>query len=216
MTYSTILFDLDGTLSNPAQGIVNALVYALQKSSIPEINQEDLLKFIGPPLAESFKTFCGFNDEQTEQAIINYREYFSKNGLFENQLYAGIPELLHTLKESGKQLVVATSKPEFYAKQIIDYFSISEYFDFIAGATMDGSRSKKSDVIAYAIEAHCITKENTVMIGDRAFDVIGAKENGLPSIGVLYGFGNQKELEEAGATWIVDDIKSLEEKLMGN
>ncbi|AYG00160.1 HAD family hydrolase [Lactococcus allomyrinae] len=216
MTYSTILFDLDGTLSNPARGIVNALVYALQKSSAPEINQEDLLKFIGPPLAESFKTFCGFNDEQTEQAIINYREYFSKNGLFENQLYVGISELLHTLKESGKQLGVATSKPEFYAKQIIDYFSISEYFDFIAGATMDGSRSKKSDVIAYAIETHCITKENTVMVGDRAFDVIGAKENGLNSIGVLYGFGNQKELEEAGATWLVDDIKSLEDKLMGN
>lgn len=209
MTYSTILFDLDGTLSDPADGIVSALRYAFQKMELAECDEKVLLQFIGPPLAESFQHFCGLSSEEIDQAIHYYREYFSEKGLFENRLYDGISGLLQELKKAGKKLIIATSKPEFYAQPIVEYFGISADFDFIAGATLDGSRSKKADVIAYALSATQTAPDEAVMVGDRKFDIDGAKQNRLDSIGVLYGYGSREELDKAGATQIVRNVEEL-------
>lgn len=158
-----------------------------------------LEKFIGPPLLDSFQDFYGFSEEQSREAVGKYREYFSRQGLFENVLYDGMKELLAEVTSQGKKIVIATSKPEVYTVQILKYFEIEQYFYFVAGSTLDGSRSKKGDVIRYALDSLKITADQAVMVGDRKHDVIGAKENGMYVIGVLYGYGDRMELETAGA-----------------
>lgn len=214
MSYTTILFDLDGTLTEPAKGIVNSLEYALEKLGRVEEDKEKLLQFIGPPLQESFKNVYAFTEEETQQAITYYRSYFAEKGIFENQLYDGIVELLEALKKSGKQLFVATSKPENFAKQIIEHFGLAPYFKAVVGATLDNRRSKKSEVIAHALKSYQIVPADTVMIGDRKFDILGAKDNKLASIGVLYGYGSKKELENAGATALVANVSELKTYLI--
>lgn len=202
--YQYILFDLDGTLTDPGLGITNSIMYALKKFGIEENDRASLYRFIGPPLRESFQRFYGFTEEQSEQATAYYREYFSDRGLYENAVYDGVETMLKTLQEQGKTLILATSKPEVFAVEILRYFKLEQYFTLIAGATMDASRNKKSDVIAYAIEKSGITdRSSAVMIGDREHDILGAKEHGLPSIGVLYGYGDRPELTAAGADHIV-------------
>jgi len=201
--YPYILFDLDGTLTDPGLGITNSIMYALKKFGIEETDRTSLYRFIGPPLRESFQRFYGFTEEQSEQATAYYREYFSDRGLYENAVYDGVETMLKTLQEQGRTLILATSKPEVFAVEILRYFKLEQYFTLIAGATMDASRNKKSDVIAYAIEKSGITDSaKAVMIGDREHDILGAKENGLASIGVLYGYGNRAELTAAGADHI--------------
>lgn len=208
--YNSILFDLDGTLTDPGVGITNSVSYALKKYRITVTNPKELYRFIGPPLHESFETFYHFSPEKAKEAVEYYREYYSDRGIYENILYPGIEDLLKQLKESNKHLIVATSKPEKYAKQIIDHFALTKYFDYIAGANMDGSRTKKSEVISYAIASLKIKElSQTVMIGDREYDIFGAKQNGIDALGVLYGYGAYQELADAGADYIAEKPKDI-------
>lgn len=211
--YKTVLFDLDGTLTDPGLGITNSIMYALEKFHIKVEDRTSLYKFIGPPLRESYAKYYHFSDEEITRAVAYYREYFSAKGIYENVLYDGIAKLLEQIKDSGRQVVLATSKPEEFAAEILRYFHIDQYFDFIAAATMDGTRNSKADVIAHALKSCEITDlASTVMIGDREYDINGAKAAGIDSIGVLYGYGSREELQSAGATYIaehVSDIMSL-------
>ncbi|WP_019805116.1 HAD family hydrolase, partial [Streptococcus mutans] len=193
--YQTILFDLDGTLTNPALGITNSLAYALEKFNIEVTDKKELYRFIGPPLQDSFENFYHFSKEDSLKAVDFYRDYFRHKGLYENEVYQGIPDLLERLKAQGKKRLVATSKPERFARQILKHFELFDYFDLVAGASMDGSRRLKGDVIAHALtSAQIADPSSAIMIGDRKHDIIGAKENNLDAIGVLYGFGNREEL----------------------
>lgn len=209
--YNYILFDLDGTLTEPAEGITNSVKYALEKYEILGVTTEELLKFIGPPLQDSFMEFYHFSEEDAIKAVAYYREYFSEKGIFENKVYDGIPELLDNLKQKGKKLYVATSKPEKFTNQILEHFDLAKYFDFVAGATMDNSRTKKADIIAYALEHIQLEDcDKVIMVGDRHHDIDGAIANQIDSIGVLYGYGTKEELTKAGATYIVSSIEELE------
>ena len=211
--FDTVLFDLDGTLTDPGEGITKSVEYALKKFDIITQDRCELYKFIGPPLKDSFMKYYGFSEEKAEQAIAYYREYFRDIGIFENEVYEGVEDMLKTLHADGKRLVLATSKPEEFAIRILEHFGLKKYFAVAAGASMDSSRSKKGDVIAYAISlCEDFNKDTAVMIGDREHDIIGAKENGLKSIGVLYGYGDENELKTAGADYIVSsptDILNL-------
>lgn len=208
--YDYFLFDLDGTLTDPGLGITNSVAYALGKYGITVEDRRELYPFIGPPLRQSFSEFYGFDEEKTKEAVAFYREYFSEKGLFENEVYEGIPEVLSQLKQAGKKLLVATSKPEEFTNRILEHFGLAEYFDFVAGATMDETRNEKADIIAYALEQIAdADKSKIVMVGDRKFDILGARENGIDSIGVLYGYGSRAELEEAQATFIVEKPEDL-------
>lgn len=209
-----IFMDLDGTISDPKEGITKAVAYALSYYGIRVENLDTLEKFIGPPLLDSFRDFYGFSEERSREAVEKYREYFGRQGLFENVLYDGMKELFAAVVSQGKKIVIATSKPEVYTVQILKYFGIEHYFRFVAGSTLDGSRSKKGDVIRYALDSLKIAADQAVMVGDRKHDVNGAKENGMYVVGVLYGYGDRKELEIAGADCIVSDVKKLKEKLI--
>ncbi|WP_019803769.1 HAD family hydrolase [Streptococcus mutans] len=213
--YQTILFDLDGTLTNPALGITNSLAYALEKFNIEVTDKKELYRFIGPPLQDSFENFYHFSKEDSLKAVDFYRDYFRHKGLYENEVYQGIPDLLERLKAQGKKLLVATSKPEEFARQILKHFELFDYFDLVAGASMDGSKRLKGDVIAYALTSAQVSDLSaTIMIGDREHDIIDAKKNGLDAIGVLYGFGNREELETAGAKFIVETVENLRKILL--
>ncbi|MFK4567588.1 HAD family hydrolase [Enterococcus sp. UD-01] len=204
MLYKTILFDLDGTITDSGAGIINSVRYALEKMSLEVPDDNELASFIGPPLYESFQKNFQLNETASNQAIAYYREYYQEKGIYENYLYEGIPALLAELKQAQAQLYIATSKPEVFAKQILDYFDAAHYFTGIYGATLDSRRSKKGDVIRYALAQGVIQDlQRTVMIGDRRHDILGAKENNLASIGVLYGFGDRSELTLAKADYIV-------------
>lgn len=208
--YKYILFDLDGTITDSALGITNSVKYALNKLNAPIPPYETLCKFIGPPLLDGFRDFCGFDTEKAQKAVKYYREYYETTGLFENAVYEGIPEFLRALKESGKIVILATSKPEKFARLILEHFDLMQYFNYAAGASMDETRNKKDAVIAYAL-TQCNIKDKSlaVMVGDRHHDIYGAKVNGISSVGVLYGFGNREELEAAGADYIAEDINAL-------
>lgn len=208
--YQYILFDLDGTLTDPGIGITNSVAYALKKWNIEAEDRSKLYKFIGPPLLDSFRKYYGFSEEEAVQAIKYYREYFKVTGIYENTMYDGTEELLKKLKQSGKIIVLATSKPQEFAEIILKHFNLDQYFDYVAGATMDGSRSKKSDVILYALEQIGLNdRAKAVMVGDREHDILGAKHAGLDSIGVLCGYGDREELEHAGATYVVKKIEDV-------
>lgn len=212
--YDVILFDLDGTLTDSSPGIINSIIYALDKYGISLEDTAVLRKFLGPPLHESFKAFCGFDDEKAMEAVNYYREYFSTKGIFENEVYEGIASLLQSLSERGKRLIVATSKPQKFTDRIMAHFALDQYFEFVAGSNMDGTRSKKADVISYALQQCGVTdKSKTVMIGDRAQDIIGAKSVGIDAIGVEYGYGDYDELNDAGANYIVKTVDELKRYL---
>lgn len=208
--YNTIFFDLDGTLTDPGIGITNSVAYALEKWNIKVSDRTELYKFIGPPLIDSFGKYYGFSEEECRKAVMYYREYFSTKGLYENEVYEGVVQLLTKLKEAGKKLVVATSKPDKFAVTILKHFDLYKYFDFVAGASMDETRTKKEEVIAYALESLGIKDvSEVVMVGDREHDVLGAKVFGMDSIGVLYGYGDREELGKAGATYIVGSVEEI-------
>lgn len=213
--YEYILFDLDGTLTDPAIGITNSVMYALNKYGISVTDRKLLYKFIGPPILESFERYYDFSKEEAINAVEYYREYFKDKGIFENHVYTDIENLLKKLRALGKTLIVATSKPEIFAKQILDHFGLAMYFTYIAGATLDGSRVKKDHVISYALEScNIVDKSNVIMIGDREHDIIGAKKNEIQSMGVLYGYGSREELENAGADYIVETVYEIEKILI--
>lgn len=208
--YDVVLFDLDGTLTDPGEGITNSVAYALNKFGISVDDKKELYNFIGPPLIDSFMKYYGMNYEDGLKAVEYYREYFGVTGIFENTMFKGIPELLDSIKKSGRKISLATSKPEQYAVRILDHFGLTKYFDFIGAATMDESRSKKVDVITYTLDKLGVTdKSKVVMIGDRHHDIDGANQNGLDSIGVLFGYGDRVELETAGATYIAETINDI-------
>lgn len=208
--FQSILFDLDGTLTDAAPGITNSVKYALSKFGIDETNDNKLRKFLGPPLISSFMEFYGFSKEKAQKAVEYYREYFVPHGIFENEVYSGIPKLLQKLKADGKTLIIATSKPETFAVQIAEHFEIDSYFDLIAGSNLDNTRSKKAQVIEYALETlGILDRAHAVMIGDREHDIKGAKKTGLRSIGILYGYASPGELENAGADFTANSPEEL-------
>lgn len=208
--YTSVLFDLDGTLTDPGKGIRNSVAYALHKMGLPEQTEQELNRFIGPPLQEGFGWLCGLDAERVNEAVAAYREYYQEKGMLENILYPDVEQMLQTLKDNGRKLIVATSKPEIYAGQILDYFRLTPYFTCIAGGNLDGSRCTKSEVIRYAMEKGQIhDKACCVMIGDRRHDIIGAKSEGIASVGVLYGYGSREELIQAGATALAGDRQAI-------
>ena len=198
-------FDLDGTLTDPGEGITNSVAYALKKWGIEVNDKRELYSFIGPPLSASFKKYFGFSEDDALKSVEYYREYFRERGIFENEVYGGVPNLLATLKEAGKTLILATSKPEGFAKQILDHFDLAKYFTAVAGATMDEKRTNKAEVIRYALEKLGVKERSHIlMVGDREHDILGAKAVGLMSLGVLYGYGDRAELTAAGADLLAE------------
>lgn len=218
-----ILFDLDGTLTDPKEGITKAVQYSLHHYGIEERDLDALCPFIGPPLRDSYIKFYGFSQEKATEAISVYREYFCREGWVQNRVYPGIPELLGALRDHGKKLYVATSKPEPFAVQILEHFGLADFFDGIGGADLEETRVRKGDVIAYVRERFGLLKDedgsdlasDIVMIGDREHDVIGAGEQGLECIGVLYGYGSRRELDEGGAARIAASVEELRPLLLG-
>lgn len=237
--YQYILFDLDGTLTDSKPGITRCVQYALHKMGIEEPDLDKLEPFIGPPLLDSFCEFYGLDEAQGQQAIGYYRERFNAGGIFENQVYPGVEKLLADLRDSGKKLAVASSKPQVYVEQILEHFGLRVYFDVVVGSGLDGTRTKKEEVVEEALrcllpealfqkmtdskhgEAYNRTREeynrtkysSVAMVGDRRFDVEGAKEYCITSIAVSYGYAAPGELDEAGADVIVETVKELGEVL---
>ncbi|MFS8351687.1 HAD family hydrolase [Bacillus nitratireducens] len=209
--YKTFLFDLDGTLTDPKEGIINSVLYALEKIGIEEVNISELDSFIGPPIQQSFVDRYNMNEIEVERAVFYFREYLKQSCLLENKVYDGITTLLQELKDAGNRLFVATSKPTVFAKQVIEHFQLTTFFEEIVGSNLDGTRIKKEEIIAHILQTNEeLKKEEMVMIGDRKHDVIGANRNGIASIGVLYGYGSEIELSDAGAVHIVKDVEELQ------
>ena len=201
--YDYLLFDLDGTVIDSGLGVTNSVMYVLKKWGIEVPDRKSLYVFLGPPLVDSFSEYYGFSHEDSLKCVEYYREYYNDKGIYESTVYDGMIDVMKKARELGKKVIIATSKPEDYARQILDHHGVTEYLDFVAGATMDESRNSKAGVIRYALESYGITDTSKiVMIGDRKFDVIGAAEHGIDTIGVLFGFGSEEELLSAGAKYI--------------
>lgn len=213
--YDVILFDLDGTLTNPERGLVSGFVYALSKVGIERERFGDLRRFIGPPLYEMWQTEFGFTPEESEHAIDVFREYYDIYGWWDNELYPGIKELLSSLRTSGKKLAVATSKPEVTALRVLRLFGLTEYFDFIAGAISGTERHKKSQVIEYCLENLGAADDRSlaILVGDRIYDAEGANEVGIDSLGVLWGHGSYEEITTCGFTYVAETAEDVLKKL---
>lgn len=209
-----LLFDLDGTLTDPKEGITKSVQYALNEFGIQIEDRDELCPFIGPPLKDSFMEFYNFSEEDAKKAVILYREYFTDKGMLDNKVYEGAEEVLKSLVDRGKKLYVASSKPEVFVRQIMKHFGLDIYFAFMGGSDLNGTRDKKADVIRYVMK-ECGLKdpERVVMIGDRKHDILGAREVSIDSVGVLYGYGSRQELEEAGALKIAETIFDLQNLL---
>lgn len=214
--YTTILFDLDGTLTDPKPGITRSVQYALERLGIHVDDPERLTPFIGPPLIESFTRYYQLDAATAQEALGYYRDYFAETGIFENAVYPGIEELLTLLAAQGRTLAVATSKPTVYAERIIEHFHLSGYLTLIAGSNLDGTRTAKGEVIAYALDTlPPLTRSSCVMVGDRMHDIVGARENAVRSIAVGYGYGSQEELRAAEPTHLVQSVAELGRLLDG-
>ncbi len=210
MSYEYLFFDLDGTLTNPAEGLYNSVYYALERMDRERPPLDKMPTFIGPPLIEGFSTVCGMTEAEAERARDLFREYYPVKGIFECSMYDGIPEMLETLVLRGFRLVLATSKPEIFARRLLDHYGLSQYFTYAAGSLLDESRSQKAEVIAYAMETLGIADPATcLMIGDRRYDVQGARACGMDTVGVLWGHGGEKELRDAGARALAHDPQGL-------
>ncbi|MFB9988239.1 HAD family hydrolase [Bacillus benzoevorans] len=213
--YKIILFDLDGTLSDPKIGITKSVQYALQKMGIDEPNIDKLECFIGPPLQVSFAEYYDFDEESTQKAIHFYRDRFKDKGMFENELYSDIPLLLKSLKEQQYILVVATSKPTVFSEQILKYFNIDQYFELVVGSNLDGTRTSKTEIIQYILDKYNKHRlDDFIMIGDRKHDIIGANNIGIDSIGVTYGYGSFQELSDSNPTHIVNSVNEIKDILL--
>ncbi|MBQ8640331.1 MAG: HAD hydrolase-like protein [Lachnospiraceae bacterium] len=209
-----IFFDLDGTLTDPMVGICKSAAYGLAHFGI-EKDYRELTYFIGPPLMDTYRERFGFDEEQTKEAVRVFREYFVPTGIYENEIYPGILSMLEHLEKKGYYLALATSKPEPMAEIVLTHFGIRPYIRLLAGSTIDETRTKKADVLNYALETLGLTDlSEAIMVGDRNYDVIGAKQVGMECIGVTYGYGSREELEEAGAAYVVDSVEELEKVLM--
>ena len=211
MKYTTVLFDLDGTLTRSEKGITRSALYACEKLGFTGHTEEEFKVFIGPPLFDSFRKVVGMSDEQAEQALTYYRERFSTIGYAENEVYAGIPMLMRSLKKNGAKIAIATAKPQAFAEKIAKKFGFAPYLDALVGPGFDNKHSSKKSIVGRAIEQ---LGGVPVMVGDRCFDVDGGKENGIDTIGVTYGYGTREELENAGATHVVDTVDELTDVLL--
>ncbi len=215
MKYKFVLFDLDGTITDPFEGITNSIIYALKKFGIEETDKNKLAAFIGPPLVDSFAKYYGFSHGCALASVGYYREYYGDKGIFECMLYDGIAELLRQLKDSGVKVIMATSKPEFFAEKLMKHYEIDGCFAAICGATMNEKRTNKDEVIAYALEkAGVDNPDDCILVGDRKFDVDGAKKFGMKSVGVTYGYGSREEIEKADPTFIAHSVEQLKQILM--
>lgn len=216
MRFQSILFDLDGTLTDPKEGITTSVQYALKSFGIEEPNLDRLTPFIGPPLKESFMEYYGFSEKQAEEAVEKYREWFSPKGIFQNRIYDGIPEMLQKLSDAGKILAVASSKPGVFVEKILRHFDIYDVFDVITGSELDGRRTSKEEVVEEALRqlSFKTDREHTVMAGDRKYDISGGKAHGLCTVGCTYGYAEAGELAEAGADFIVNTVEELEKLLL--
>lgn len=213
MKYNTVLFDLDGTLTDPKEGITRCVAYALEHFGIHVEDTDTLCPFIGPPLYECFEKFYHLTHEEAEKAVEIYRERFRPIGMFENEVYEGIPALLADLKTAGITVALATSKPQEFALKILEHFDLLRYFDIVVGSELSGARIEKQDVIREVIaQLTSARREPIIMVGDRCFDVEGAAAEGIPCIGVLYGYGNREELKNA--VGIAATVKELREMLL--
>ena len=213
--YDIYLFDLDGTLTDSQPDIIHSVQYALEKLGIIESDLQKLLPFIGPPLAESFREFYGFDAASALQAVEFYREYFREKGIFENNVYEGIPALLAELRQSDYTLAVATSKPTIFTDRILNHFQMRNFFEVVIGSNLDGTHSSKAEVIGLVLGKIKDPSQKAVMIGDRKHDILGAQENAIDSIAVAYGYGTVTELEAAKPTYLVRSVAELQELLVG-
>lgn len=213
-----VLIDLDGTLTDPAPGIIGCFRHALSAMGYEVPAERDLTWIIGPPLRQSFRKMLR-SEDGPEDAVRLYRQRYATTGLFEAAVYDGIEEMLADLKDTGTRLVLCTSKPRIYAKAILDHFALSSYFDAIYGAELDGTRENKADLIEHILSTEALTSSKTAMVGDRRFDVEGAKSHGIPTVGVLWGYGGAEELEAAGAAVLCraprDTLALLSELTLG-
>ena len=209
--YKAIFFDLDGTLTESGEGITKSVQYALEKIGKPEEDLEKLKVFVGPPLMEQFMKYAGIDEATGRKAVEFYRERYEVKGIYENHPYEGVEKMLQELKRKGYILAVASSKPEYYVTQILDYFKLSSYFDVVVGSEMNGARTSKSEVIEEALKRiNMSDKRNEVlMVGDKEHDVLGARAAGLDCVAVAYGYGTQEELTEANPLKIVDSVDEL-------
>lgn len=199
MNVNVVLLDLDGTITDSAPGIINSIRYALEKHGFDVPEETQLRKFVGPPLKEQFQKVFGLSDVEGEEMVASYREYYGTKGIYENRVYEGIPRMLSRLQEAGIRIMMATSKPEQYARIIAEHFGFAKYFEYIGGACMDGARTDKHEVIEYVLDTCKVTdRDCVVMVGDRSHDIVGAKKAGIHSLGVLYGYGSREELEGNG------------------
>lgn len=217
--YQYLLFDLDGTLTNPKEGITKCVQYALRSFGIEEPDLDKLEPFIGPPLLDSFMEYYNMTPEQARTALEKYRERFRDIGIFENEVFPGVPEMLEILQKKGKKLVIASSKPEEYVLRILEKYGIRAFFHEVVGASMDEKRSAKADVIEEAFRRLQITEEKkaqVLMIGDRKHDVEGAKACGIRCLGVYVGFAKPGELEQAGADYIVHTVEKMSQFLQNH
>lgn len=210
MKYKYLFWDLDGTLTDPGLGITNSIIYSLKKFGIDVEDRTSLYKFIGPPLAQSYKKYFGFDEEKAILAVQYYREYFGDKGLFENEVYAFIPTFLSKCKEKGLKLCLATSKPENYTFRIMEHFELTQYFDYMCGSSVGNIHETKADVIRKALQVSGANKEDVVMIGDRMHDILGAAECGIDCAAVMWGYGGMEEFQIHNAKYIVNNIEELE------
>ena len=208
------IFDLDGTLTDPGVGITRSVQHALRALGKDVPNLQSLTGYIGPPLRESFARIGGVAPTEIERAIALYREYFTETGIFENQVYSGIPACLETLRSRGWQLAVGTSKPTVFAERILDHFGLRDAFEVVVGSELDGTRDAKEEVIRFGLEMmHVAASSSCLMIGDRSHDIIGARAVSIKAVGVTWGYGSESELAEAGADWIVHHPNDLVDTL---
>ena len=210
----TLFWDLDGTLTDPYEGITRSVAYALHFFDIEVPDRTVLCPFIGPPLKDSFMRFYGFSSADAELAIARYRDYFAGKGLFENTVYPGIPSLLDALENAGRRHVLATSKPGVFAERILTHFGLRRYFSAVVGSDLDGKRVKKEDVLRHALELTNAKPARSLMIGDPEYDVAGARAVGMDCIGVTYGYGSEKELSDSGAVALADSPEALRRLLL--
>lgn len=212
--YTTVLFDLDGTLTDSGLGITKAVMYALEKMGHEVPPRESLFKFIGPPLDESFRRFYGMDMDQSIEAVRQFRVYYNDIGILENLVYDGVPQMLEALKSGGLRLVLATSKPQAAAERVVRHFGLDAWITGIVGGTDDPSRNTKGKVIGYVLKNFGIDPASAIMVGDREHDVLGAKENGIPCAGITWGYGDREELENAGAAAVFDTPAQLADDIL--
>lgn len=210
--YKYILFDLDGTLTDPGEGITKSVQYALSRMGIIESDLKKLEPFIGPPLIESFQEYYGFSPEEVQEATVYFREYFTTKGLYQNKMFEGVPQMLQKLKDNGRVIAIASSKPEPFVRQILDNFALTSYFDYICGGTLDEKRCRKADVIGELLRQMNLPEEEKnklLMVGDRRHDVEGAACFGIPCLGLALGFAAEGELWQAGAVEVAESIEAI-------